>query len=335
MAKSTNNPTISDIAKKAGVSSTTVSRVLSDSTSVKPKTKEKVQKVIDELGYIPNYFARCLAGHQSRKIGVIVDEIGNFFFTELLASIQGYLNKKNYSIQISYSKWNEESELDAVKNFISNNVDGIIIAPVSPTSSSINLLKNKDFPFIVINCILDDETTCVANNNYEGGKIVADYFNEKEAEQTFVISGWNDQSLLLRVKGFKDNINNIENLNCISDVLSDDQIREVVRKLIKDYDVKNKKTNIFITNDILSIPLSNYLIDSGIDIPNSVSIISYDNIYFSKYSRIPLSTINHGIDEIGIQASAQLLKKINNEKSTKGNIFIEPKLIIRDSTRKN
>ncbi|MGD1818268.1 MAG: LacI family DNA-binding transcriptional regulator [Pleomorphochaeta sp.] len=333
MAKSTNNPTISDIAKKAGVSSTTVSRVLSDSDSVKPKTKDKVQKVIDELGYIPNYFARCLAGHQSKKIGVIVDEIGNFFFTELLASIQGYLNKNNYSIQIAYSKWHEESELDAVKNFISNNVDGIIIAPVSPTTSALDLLKNRDFPFVVINCILDDETTCIANNNYDGGKIIADYFNEREAEQTFVISGWNDQSLLLRVKGFKENINNKEKLNCFSEILLDDQIREVARKLVEDYDVKNKTTNIFITNDILAIPLSNYLIDNGVDIPNSVSIISYDNIYFSKYSRIPLSTIDHGIDEIGIQASAQLLKKINNEKATKGNIFIEPKLIIRESTR--
>ncbi len=107
----------------------------------------------------------------------------------------------------------------------------------------------------------------------------------------------------------------------------------MARKLVEDYDVKNKTTNIFITNDILAIPLSNYLIDNGVDIPISVSIISYDNIYFSKYSRIPLSTIDHGIDEIGIQASAQLLKKINNEKATKGNIFIEPKLIIRESTR--
>ncbi|MBK5262007.1 MAG: LacI family DNA-binding transcriptional regulator [Peptostreptococcaceae bacterium] len=332
MIKSSNNPTISDIAKKAGVSLTTVSRVLSNSNRVKPKTKEKVQKVIDELGYIPNYFAQCLAGHQSKKIGVIVDEIGNFFFTELLASIQSYLNEQGYSIQIAYSKWDADKELDAVKNFISNNVDGIIIAPVSSSSGSIELLKNRNFPFVVINCILDDKTTCIANNNYKGGKIVAEFFNKKKAQQSFIISGWNDQSLLLRIEGFKDNIESSDKLFSFSNVLSDEQIREVCETLVNEYHVGEISSNIFITNDILAIPLTNYLIEKGINIPDSVSIISYDNIYFSRYCRIPLSTIDHGINEVGTKASAELIKKIKGEKSVEGNILVEPKLVIREST---
>ncbi len=333
MIKSVNNPTIADIAKKAGVSTTTVSRVISNSDQVKPKTKDKVQKVINELGFIPNYFAQRLAGSGSKQIGVVVDEIGNFFFTEVLAAIQDYLNKQGYSIQIVYSKWNEQSELEAVKNLISNNVDGIIIAPVKADSSAVKLLKSRNFPFVIINCILDDETTCVANNNYKGGQIIANYFNENKADQTFIISGWNDQSLLLRIDGFTDNFEEPNKIISFANILKDDKIHETVDTLVNKYDVKNITSNIFITNDLLAIPLLNYLVEKGVKIPDPVSLISYDNIYFSRYTRIPLSTIDHGVNQLCIKASSELIKKINGEKSIAGKVFIEPKLIIRQSTK--
>lgn len=335
MPTTKNNPTIADIAKKAGVSTTTVSRVISNSQKVKPNTKDKVQSVIKELGYVPNYFAQRLAGNESKQIGVIVDELGNFFFTEVVEALQDYFNKQGYSIQIAYSKWDEEKEEEAVKNFISNNVEGIIIAPVNSKTKAIDLMNTRNFPFIAINCILDDDTsTCIVNNNFKGGGIAANYFNERPANQTFILSGWNDQSMIFRKEGFINNYYDRDNIINYADLLGDNKIKDVVELLIKKHDIKNIKTNIFITNDILAIPLVNYLVENEVDIPNTVSIISYDNIYFSRYTRLPLTTIDHGIQQMCSLAASKLIDKINSKIINDKTTYIEPKIIFRETTKK-
>ena len=196
-------------------------------------------------------------------------------------------------------------------------------------------MNTRKFPFIAINCILDDKnSTCIANNNFKGGAIAANYFNERSAKQTFILSGWNDQSMILRKEGFQKNYNDRDNIIHYADLLGDNKIKEIVNLLINKHDIKNKKTNIFITNDILAIPLVNYLVEYGVDIPNTVSIISYDNIYFSRYTRLPLTTIDHGIHQMCSIAASKLIDKIN-EKDLKNEItFIEPKIIYRETTNK-
>jgi DNA-binding LacI/PurR family transcriptional regulator len=324
--------TIDDIALEAGVSKATVSRVISHPEIVSKRTQERVRAVMDKYSYTPSLLAQGLAGSPTKTIGVIIDELSNFFFIEIAEGIDRVLSPSGYSMLLSSSRWIEEREIQLVRSLISNRVQGVLIAPISENSFAIRLLQEAGIPFVVINSVPKDPSiSYVCCDNHEGGHIAAQYLNTYPSEQIIVITGFAHQSIEHRLEGFYNTIKSPESIIRYSQVKTQEEGYLLAPDLIKKNHIDRIKTTLFITNDNVAIGIINRLVEEGIRIPDQVSILGYDNIRISELCRIPLTTINQSITKTGELAAQSLLKLLKKQDSVYHH-SIHPSLIQREST---
>jgi len=322
--------TIDDIAREAGVSKATVSRVLSHPELVRPQTQERVQRIIDKYSYSPNHLAQGLAGTPTKTIGVVIDELSNFFFIEVAEGIDRILSTHQYSMLLCSSKWIEEEETRLVQSLIASRVDGVLLASIKPQSKSMELLTRANIPFVVINCIPDDPSlSFVCCDNKKGGRLAALHINNHTRDQTIIITGFEHQTIEDRLEGFKGKLDNTETLIHYTQVETQQDGYDLVPTLINEQEIDRKTTFLFVTNDNVAIGIINALTAQKIPIPEQVAVIGYDNIRISSIARIPLTTISQSITESGEIAAANLLKLITTKETT--HTLIEPFLVQRES----
>jgi len=323
---------MSDIAAEAGVSKATVSRVISDSPKVKPELRNKILNIIEKHSYVPSHIAQSLAGSPRNIIGIVIEELANFFFIEIADGIDQVISQAGYSMQISSSKWNEEKELKLVKQLISSRVDGIILAPVSEESESINLLKSSDIPFLLINIIpKQKDIAFVSSDNYQGGKLAAELFNKMNRPSHILISGYAHQTLTHRIKGFKENLNKSDGLIHYKNINTYEQGFEIASVILIKNGLMKTKTAIFVTNDNVAIGIITRLLELGVSIPDQVSVVGFDDIKLSSFCRVPLTTVSQGIKDIGKIAALELLEMIKIPEYSQPAYKIEPQMITRQS----
>lgn len=325
--------TINDIARLAGVSKSTVSRVLSSPSMVKKSTRDAVMKIIEENAFVPNHLAQGLAGVATKTIGIVVDELYNSFFIEIVQGVDRIMSNFDYSLQLYSSRWVEEKELHHVSFLISKQVDGILLAPINNKGETIELLKHSGVPFVLVNSIPEDKTlNYVAFDNFKGGELVADYINTLEKEQVILVTGYPHQTMDDRVDGFYSKVNNPKNIIHYKGIKTFEDGLEIANILLARNRIRNKKTVIFITNDNVAVGVSHQLSCMGIDIPKQVAIIGFDDIKLSSLCKIPLTTVSQSIKDIGKLAALDLLDLIKGQNINPPGHILEPKLIIRESS---
>lgn len=326
--------TIDDIAHESGVSKATVSRVLSHPEVVSEKTRLKVLSVMEKYSYIPNHLAQGLAGTATKTIGVVIDELSNFFFIEITEGIDYILESHEYSMLISSSRWIEERETRLVNSLISSRVDGVLLSPVSANPKAVALLQRSNIPFVLINCIPEDKNiSFVSCDNREGGRIAAEFINTHPREQTIVITGFSHQSIEHRLEGLYEKIHPETNLKLYSQIKTQEEGYNLVPQLISENHIDQIPTNLFVTNDNVAIGIINRLAELRIPIPEQVSILGYDNIRIASLCRIPLTTISQSSVDMGKLATNMLLHLIKNKEEHEVlHHLIKPELICREST---
>lgn len=324
--------TISDIARMADVSKATVSRVLTGNAPVNPQTKERILSVMNQHGYVPNHYAQCLAGTPTRIIGVVVGELTNYFFTEVVKGIDTVLSAKGYSMLLCFTDWDEEKELSTVQTLLRNKVDGVILSAASPSSPSIQLLKDSETPFVVVNCVPNDpEVAYVSGDNYEGGRLVAEYINSSIYKRIIVLAGFNDQPMSLRLRGLLDNVGEDRNLIVHDAIPTSEEGRQFAIEF-DDVVSSSEPTLIFVSNDNVAIGIENGL-QKEVRIPEDVAIIGYDDIAPASFCRVPLTTVSQSISLMGQTSADLLMKKLSKDDSCETHILIPPKFIVRESAR--
>lgn len=331
---------ITDIARLAGVSKTTVSRVLSKSPYVKDSTREKVRLVIREHNYEPSYFARNLSRKRTFSVGVIIEEIANPYFIGIASEIEKILYEKKYTMVISSSQWNTEKELKIAKNMLNNSVDGFIIAPISPDSEAVALLKKSKCPLVLMNTYTEDEgVTCVATDDHLGGRLAAEHIfsNLRSAdEQVIVISGYKHQNLTERLEGFysymdetgldRRRITLYESINTYEDG------RDLIPTLVTRNGLASGYSCLFVTNDYVAMGVQEGLLNIPLDVPDQVQQVGYDNIEFAGRCRVPLTTIEQSRRDIGRISTLELLELIDNPDKDADKFRLPPRLVVRASS---
>ena len=197
--------TIQDVAKKAEVSVATVSRVLNGNYPVKAETKEKVQKVIKELNFIPNIQARELTRQKSTAIGVVLPSINNMFFPEVVTSIETALKAKGYSLILCCSNNDREEEVRCINDLLARNVAGVIV--LDPNTSNINsdFYKSiaKTVPIVFINGHASVENiSSVSNDESIGAEIALKYLINNNHKNILFIRGENSASYDIKEKKY-------------------------------------------------------------------------------------------------------------------------------------
>jgi DNA-binding LacI/PurR family transcriptional regulator len=329
---------INDIARLAGVSKATISRVLSRSPHVNESTRKRIQKIIDDNGFEPSHLARNLSRQKSQTIGIVIEDIANPFFISISSEIEKILYEKKYNMMISSSQWNRDKELEIVQSMIRSSVDGFIIAPISPDSEAVALLKRTGRPFILMNTFSEDpDVNYVSTDDIEGGKLAAKhlYSRLRKDEKIILVTGYEHQNLSRRMEGFflymeskgikRDQITHYRNINTYNDGLA------IVPTILMRSKLKSNKASIFITSDDIAMALQEGLLQNDLTIPEDIRIIGYDNIEFSRRCRIPLTTVEQSQKDIGIIAAMELLELINNPLKEVKQYLLPPRLILRNS----
>ncbi|MDX9810421.1 MAG: LacI family DNA-binding transcriptional regulator [Sphaerochaetaceae bacterium] len=326
------NITIMDIAKEAGVSKATVSRVMSNPSIVRKATRERILAIMEKYSYIPNHLAQGLSGSPTNMIGILIDELANFFFIEVTEGIDTILSPKNYSMQITSSRWIYEREIELVRSLISSRVDGVLLAPVRPDSQAIEMLKQSHIPFIVMNCIPEDPTVSfVACDNKRGGELAAEFINNNVQDQVVLITGFNDQSMQHRVQGFTSKIDRRFVFRQYEGINTLEAGYDLVPRLMEETNLIGEKTTLFVTNDNVAIGIINRLCELDLDIPDQVSIIGYDDIRLASLCRVPLTTISQSGISMGSISANMLIELINGNVIEPYRHLITPRLVIRQS----
>lgn len=326
--------TIKDIAAKAGVSITTVSRVLNmKEEGMSQKTREKVLKVIEEMNYTPNHFARGLITNKSRLLGLIVPNINNPFFPELCRGAEDEANLNEYSLIICNSDDDATKEESYLRLLSQQQVDGILLSSRGDFPSlSTEQLEQSKIPFV----LLDRGGKSVKHNgvfinNEQGGYLAGRHLIDLGHRRIACVTGSAElQNVSDRVSGFRRALKEEDIDLPESRIIYGDFHMESAYIQSKKFLAETDVTAIFACNDLMACGVYRAAYETGLKIPKDLSIIGFDDISLVSALIPQLTTIRQDIYEMGRRAVKILLENINNE--TNESAIFEPTLIVREST---
>ncbi len=321
-------PTIRDVAKKANVSVSTVSRVINQKGYVHEETKIAVNKIIKDLGFIPNQLARSLTNRSSKIIGVIVPHIGPTFYGELLEGIEAQAAAYGYKIMFCHTKDDPERELEYLMFFEQYNIEGLIIAS---NFSNRDKLAELNIPVVTVDHILDENIPSITSDNVKGGGLAAKKLIETGCKNLLLFRG---PSFLLttmeRTIGF---LNELKPLELYADIFDFDLVNPDV-KLIEEILRNNPQVDgIFTFSDTIAFATLNILQKLGRKVPQDVSLIGYDNIPFSKWVTPSITTVHQSVNFMGKQSFINLTRLIRGVELDNLHDIIDVKLIERETTK--
>jgi LacI family transcriptional regulator len=313
--KSKQNITIEDIATRAGVSISTVSRVINKSAPVAPETKQKVLDIIQELGFRPNLFAQGLAGGQSKTIGVLTQLIGSPFYDVLLRGILSGIESSNYSILFADGSWDAKKDLAALNMFIQRQVDGLILLDGHVAEEDI-LDIAQEFPIIVVGRDIPGiENQCIPfddfNAAYKATKFLVDSGHQRIAHITGLL---NHSDAIERREGYLQALKD-SSITPDPDLIIEGDFTEPSGMMATEMLLMQGQifSAMFAANDQMALGARLALYRRGLRVPEDVSIVGFDDQAPSSYMIPPLTTIQRSPLEIGEFASKALLSLIHNE----------------------
>ncbi|KRE45480.1 LacI family DNA-binding transcriptional regulator [Paenibacillus sp. Soil522] len=325
--------TMKDIAKKAKVSQPTVSRVLNGHKGVSEEIVNSVMKVVEEVGYVPNKAAQALKRSSTNIIGISIREIDNPYFVDIIDSLELEARKNGYNILFHNSKYNPVTEWENIQNFVSRQVDGIIIVP----SSDFNLerISKLDIPTVVITNNNKKMLDSVGLNHLQAGKLAGESFIHSGHKTFGYIGAIRDDEKFYGFESvLQENGFTFDPKNFLLVESSNDNI--MIRRYIEKYLDKSEKlefTCLFAENDIMALEFMKAAEKRQIRVPEDVSIIGFDDTYLAKIMEI--SSIHQPIGEMVKTSFEILLNRINQEvpPTSLVNIMMEPTLIERKSSK--
>jgi len=333
--------TITDIAKLANVSTSAVSIVLNNKKGVSEKTRSNVLEIIKKFNYNPNQIAQSLAAKETKSIGLIIKEIDNPYFSKLMKGVFDACSQLGYSVLLGSSELSTEKESEIINTLLNKRVDGLLISPLQNERGNFTYLANllqDNFPLVVLGMIKNYHTNSVDIDNSKAAYDAVSYLiklgHTKIAHLAGPVHSGHGQ---MRLEGYKQALidNNITiNSSFIHPVepYTPNGYKAGLELFSKKVD---HPTAVFCYNDLVAIGLINALSELKIQVPQKVSVVGFDNIDFSAYVKIPLTTIQMPAYEIGIASTNLLIKQISNSSEPLNEtVILKHKLIERKSCAK-
>jgi LacI family transcriptional regulator len=326
--------TIKDIAKMAGVSTTTVSKIINHKDqNIGGETIKRVKEIIKEQNYTPNRLARSLVTKKSQTIGLIIPDVRNPFFTSLVRSVEDVAEKYNYNVFFCNTDESLKKEIQSIAALDEKMVEGIVIIPASKLDDD----KNKRQLLSVPTVVIDRDATYknvigkVISDNYHGAYKATKHLIDLGHKKIAFVSGPIEiKPSIDRKQGFLDACKDYGIIS--SEIFIGSFEVEFGRKIGKELD--NKYTGVFCGNDLIAAGIIQGLRDKGRSVPRDVSVIGFDDIPLAKMINPELSTIKQDSYRIGQVAAEILINYLEKPHTDQKLIELETDLIIRDSARK-
>ena len=331
------NSTIVDIARKANVSIATVSRVMNGTGQVSEKTRKKVQKVIDENHYVPNSVARSLVMKSTRIFGVIVADILNPFYAEIIRSIQDEVDKAGYSIITCNSDEDMEKEKQCIQMLMEKHVDAIILAGGRGKGEFFNAHVHaaaRQVPVVLVNEHLDGENIySIVCNKKKGAFLGVNYLLELGHEKIAMITGYEDyKPSIEKLNGYKKALKEAGIPFRKEYVTYGDYHPDGGSKNVRDLmELPNQPTAILAANDLMAMGAVRTLCDMGYRVPEDVSVVGFDDITMNQYFMPALTSIRQEMRLQGQMAVELLNQLFREETGIRKKQVVEPTLVIRNT----
>lgn len=331
-----NNVNLSKVAEKAGVSIATVSRVINNSPNVNPETRMRVQQVIKDLNYSPNRVAKRLRNRNasSNLIGVLIPDIQNPFYVEVLRGIEDVAYEYKYAIimcNFSQDETKEQLYLDILQ---SESIDGLIAAPTNEQDQKVINLVKGGLPIVCVDRGLKGvDVDVVLVENEVGAFNAVDHLAKSGYKRIAYISGMPQiPSSQARERGYLNALksNNLEtDKNLIK--YGDSRHESGVSLCAELLEMKNPPDAIFTGNNLITLGALETIHNRGLKIPDEIAIIGFDDMYWSISLNPPLTAVRQPAYEIGKRAAEQLILRINDPTRPTMSMIMKTELKIRNS----
>ncbi|WP_128894639.1 LacI family DNA-binding transcriptional regulator [Longirhabdus pacifica] len=330
--------TIKDVAKEAGVSPSTVSRVISNHPRISPQTTAKVKKIMDELGYHPNMLAKSLVMQKSKTLGIILPRPAeelfvNLFFSEFIRGIVAQASRIGYDLLMT-SGVTQMDEADAITKLVKGKkVDGIIILTSRKKDPVIKLLQEMKFPFVVIGRSDEFENILsVDNDNIKAATDVTNYLISIGHKRIGFVSG--PAHLIVsqdRLTGYTEALKAAQLETKPEWIVEGEFLQESGYLAMSSImSLENRPSALIVTDDLVAYGVLRGLTELGYKVPEDISIISFNNITISELTNPPLNSVEIGIYQMGYTASQLLIRSIEDGVDSKREL-IPHRIITRQS----
>ncbi|SFG02752.1 transcriptional regulator, LacI family [Halobacillus alkaliphilus] len=327
---------IKDVAKKAQVSTATVSHVINETRFVAEETKQKVYLAMKDLNYQPNGIARSLRSRKSNTIGLLVplvaEDTSNFFFMSIANGIEKVLKENGYNLILSNSNEDERTEKNQIRVFNTQLIDGLVMAPVNGEDSAYKKELTGDYPVVYI----DRHPSGI-----EGDMVLVDNLRGAyEAVSALLNKGYEKIGFITGTLGITTSD---ERLNGYKQALEEkgvpirgEFIKEGPATFEQGYQLAKELheaevSALFVANNVMTMGAVSYLNEHHVKIPEEIGIIGYDDYDWMKITSPPLSVVRQPAFEIGKVAVEQLLKRIDGSQEKYTEVMLDSELVQRGS----
>ena len=331
---SKNRVTSQEVAKRAGVSQSAVSRTFTTGASASKKTVEKVRKAAAELGYRPNVLARAMVSGKSRMIGVVVAYLENQFYPEALEKLSNELQKCGYHVLIFMAK-QTAGHIDAVvEEILDYQVDGIIAASVAMSSDLSEKCRAAGVPMVLFNRSQDDPNmSAVTSDNFSGGRKVAQFLLAAGHKKIGHIAGWQGASTQRdREAGF---ISALAEAGIALKAQAKGEFEmEKAAEATREMFAHDPPEAVFVANDHMALAVLDTLrFELGLRVPEDVSVVGYDDVHAASWPAYNLTTVRQPANRMVTNTVKILLDQIENNAEEPRRIAIDGPLIVRGTAK--
>lgn len=327
--------TLAEVAQRAGVSKITASRALREGTPVAQATRRRILAAAAELGYAPNLLARGLAQNRTATIGVVVLELANPFFAPMLSGIHAAATKRGFLVVVGESGRSEEEERRYVEHFQQLRIGGIIVSPVTKRLDHLAAARAAGTPVVVMARRWEDGEY-VATDDVKGGRLAGQHLLNRGHHRIGLIRHGDPHHDPVR-----DRVLGLQKTLAAAGIrvprgwdlqTEGSQLRdgmEAVNRLLQMADLPSA---LFVAADRMALGAIHRLLERGLRVPEDVAVIGYDDISYSEYSRVPLTTIAVPKRPVG-EMAAEILFEHSNGLGPTGprQVLLSPELVIRAS----
>jgi LacI family transcriptional regulator len=333
-----------DVAALAGVSLGTVSNVLNSPDIVAEPTRRRVELAIAKLGWIPNEPARQLRAGRSRSIGMIVMDIANPFYTDLVIGAEDCVHERGYSVQVGNSSQEAARESAQLLVLMQQRVRGVLLAPIWGIDERVRQLKLRGIPVVLLDRAGNQSDFCsVSTDDVEGGRLAAQHLLDQGHTAIAVVGGPGDlQQVRDRRLGAElatSRHNGSARLLTVSTPHLDVESGVRTAEEIVLTPPHERPTAVFAANDLLAIGLLQGFVTAGLRVPDDMAIVGYDDIAFAAAAAVPLSSVRQPRLAIGYRAAELLFDEIEaldgEESHDHQQVRFTPELVVRRSSAKS
>ena len=325
-----------DVAQKAGVSRSAVSRVFTPGASVSKTTATKVRTAARELGYRPNVLARSLITGRSRIIGLVVAYLENQFYPEAIERLSKSLQERGYHVLVFMASNDSEATQKVIDELLDYQVDGIIAASVGMSNDLTRRCEEAGIPIVLFNRDqYDDRLSSVTSDNMAGGRKLAAFLAAGGHQRIGHIAGWEGASTQIdREAGFKAGLMDA-GLKLVAREVGNFNFEQAKAAAREMFDRDDHPDAVFVANDHMAFAVMDVLrFELGLSIPGDVSVVGYDDVSLAAWPSYDLTTVRQPANRMVAETVDILMTRIDDTDTPARRITIDGPLIMRGSARK-